>query len=495
MSWKGFKKALERMPHQLQNKIGRGTKTVDTEYDDLKLRFIDLETVAKTLFLQAAQFRDSIRATLVYQIAFLEQILASYRPITTDPEGVAQPMGSYIDEGASPELLRVAEEFRSRVTAIKTSVDPQLETLDMSVVGPVQEMLAMMKNVRRVMQKRDHKMVDFDRYRAQVEKHEAKEGLEGQRSLPDQQSYEKYSAQYQEASRQYNYYNDMLKAELSQLLDLRQAFMDPVFLKFFRIQHQLYTQLLVEMSAAARNCPAFDLTTPVVVGWQQKWPRAEQTMGSIDLWSQGFMHVEPYKLGEKPKGFVGSLKGTFRKKEKSATPTASSMFAGGAPAYGSSPPPAGTSTGRDSPYSSHSGNAPPPNEKPQGWGGGPSPYASPAYQAPPGEKLPAAGAAASPSHMPPPAYDSLAAPNPYAQAPPPEKAPPASMQLPVPRPGPRPQFVVAIYDYAAQAEGDLSFREGDRIELVQRTAAKDDWWTGRLNGVTGVFPGTYVTDP
>ncbi|KAJ1949854.1 BAR adaptor protein Hob1, partial [Linderina pennispora] len=167
MSWKGFKKALERMPHQLQNKIGRGTKTVDTEYDDLKLRFIDLETVAKTLFLQAAQFRDSIRATLVYQIAFLEQILASYRPITTDPEGVAQPMGSYIDEGASPELLRVAEEFRNRVTAIKTAVDPQLEALDMSVVGPVQEMLAMMKNVRRVMQKRDHKMVDFDRYRAQ----------------------------------------------------------------------------------------------------------------------------------------------------------------------------------------------------------------------------------------------------------------------------------------------------------------------------------------
>lgn len=40
-----------------------------------------------------------------------------------------------------------------------------------------------------------------------------------------------------------------------------------------------------------------------------------------------------------------------------------------------------------------------------------------------------------------------------------------------------------------QAEGDLSFGVGDRIELVQRTESTEDWWTGRLNGQEGVFPG------
>lgn len=51
------------------------------------------------------------------------------------------------------------------------------------------------------------------------------------------------------------------------------------------------------------------------------------------------------------------------------------------------------------------------------------------------------------------------------------------------------QYVTALYDYTAQAEGDLSFAAGDRIELVKKTESTEDWWTGRLNGQEGVFPG------
>lgn len=40
-----------------------------------------------------------------------------------------------------------------------------------------------------------------------------------------------------------------------------------------------------------------------------------------------------------------------------------------------------------------------------------------------------------------------------------------------------------------QADGDLDFHAGDRIELVQRTASSEDWWTGKVNGRQGVFPG------
>lgn len=55
--------------------------------------------------------------------------------------------------------------------------------------------------------------------------------------------------------------------------------------------------------------------------------------------------------------------------------------------------------------------------------------------------------------------------------------------------GKQQQYVVALYDYTAQAEGDLSFKKDDRIEIVEKTADTNDWWTGRLNGMTGVFPG------
>jgi amphiphysin len=50
-------------------------------------------------------------------------------------------------------------------------------------------------------------------------------------------------------------------------------------------------------------------------------------------------------------------------------------------------------------------------------------------------------------------------------------------------------YVVALYDFAAQADGDLDFKVGDRIEVVERSTSTEDWWTGRLDGRTGVFPG------
>jgi amphiphysin len=61
------------------------------------------------------------------------------------------------------------------------------------------------------------------------------------------------------------------------------------------------------------------------------------------------------------------------------------------------------------------------------------------------------------------------------------------------RPEPRaPQdWVVAQYDFAGEGEGDLSFREGDRIRVVVRTASTNDWWEGECGGARGSFPANY----
>lgn len=52
-------------------------------------------------------------------------------------------------------------------------------------------------------------------------------------------------------------------------------------------------------------------------------------------------------------------------------------------------------------------------------------------------------------------------------------------------------FVTALYDFAGQGEGDLSFREGDRIKVIKKTESTDDWWQGELRGVRGSFPANY----
>lgn len=64
-----------------------------------------------------------------------------------------------------------------------------------------------------------------------------------------------------------------------------------------------------------------------------------------------------------------------------------------------------------------------------------------------------------------------------------------------PKPKTEKQYVVALYDFEAQADGDLSFRAGDRIEVVHKTNSSEDWWTGKLNGAQGVFPGRHLLSP
>ena len=67
------------------------------------------------------------------------------------------------------------------------------------------------------------------------------------------------------------------------------------------------------------------------------------------------------------------------------------------------------------------------------------------------------------------------------------KRPPPS--LPKKKEAPKPQ-VKALFDYDAAANDEITIKEGDIINLIQKS--ETGWWEGELNGKTGLFPGTYV---
>ena len=54
------------------------------------------------------------------------------------------------------------------------------------------------------------------------------------------------------------------------------------------------------------------------------------------------------------------------------------------------------------------------------------------------------------------------------------------------------EHCTALYDYQAQQAGDLTIRQGDQIEILDRVTDPTGWWLGRLNGVEGNFPANYV---
>jgi len=50
--------------------------------------------------------------------------------------------------------------------------------------------------------------------------------------------------------------------------------------------------------------------------------------------------------------------------------------------------------------------------------------------------------------------------------------------------------VIAIYDYNADKEDELTFQEGQIIYVLKKN--DDGWWEGVMEGITGLFPGNYV---
>lgn len=51
---------------------------------------------------------------------------------------------------------------------------------------------------------------------------------------------------------------------------------------------------------------------------------------------------------------------------------------------------------------------------------------------------------------------------------------------------------IALYTFKGENSGDLPFKKGDVIDITKKSDTTDDWWTGRNNGMSGIFPANYV---
>ncbi|KAJ2516235.1 actin binding protein [Coemansia sp. RSA 1939] len=116
----------------------------------------------------------------------------------------------------------------------------------------------------------------------------------------------------------------------------------------------------------------------------------------------------------------------------------------------------------------------PPRGAPQPPPPPPPPPAAPAADMPP-PALPPRGGNSGPASIPQP---------PPPPPPPPPQAPPPAMDE-------GENQAVAVYDYDAAEDGELSFRDGERITHVEFPS--NEWWEGvNQRGEYGLFPANYV---
>jgi amphiphysin len=97
----------------------------------------------------------------------------------------------------------------------------------------------------------------------------------------------------------------------------------------------------------------------------------------------------------------------------------------------------------------------------------PTPYIGTVSKTPSSVSLASAAAAVAGKKKPPP---------------PPPKRKPSAQQY---------DYVIAQYNFAGEGDGDLPFREGDKIRVIKRTNSENDWWEGECRGRQGAFPANY----
>ncbi|PBP20105.1 BAR domain-containing protein [Diplocarpon rosae] len=420
MSFKGFQKSVIRAPQTLKAKFNLGENTKDAVYIDAERRFQELETETKKLHDESKKYFDAIHGMMTHQIEFSQAIAEIYKPISgrlSDPD-------STIPEG-NPEGIRACEEYEAICRDLLATLQPELEMIETRVIRPADELLDIIKVIRKTALKRQHKQLDYDRHRATLKKLQDKKD----KTLKDEKAMYKAENDVEQSTQEFNYFNDLLKDELPKLFALEREFIRPLFQSFYYMQLNVFYTLHEKMQGC--DIGYFNLQLDVVEGF-------EAARGDIQEKAEALSIVKFKTTGaRRPPGRLGpssrlALEGKASPKLIGAAPSRQSND------DDEKPPP---------PYSSSS--------------------LSPTHG---GEKTSLVRA-------------SSVAAKAKGSAPPPPKPKPSRLS------GiPAAETVTALYDYEAQAEGDLSFTTGDVIEIVTRTNNENEWWIGKVKGKQGQFP-------
>jgi amphiphysin len=363
-----------------------------------------------------------------HQIQFSRAIKEIYQPISgrvSDPDSI-------VHEG-NEAGIEACEQYEAAVQDLKETLAPELEMIESRVIAPADELLSIIKIVRKSTVKRQHKQLDYDRHNANYQKIKDKKD----KSLKDEKAMYKAEAELEQSTQDFNYFNDLLKDELPQLFKLEREFIRPLFQSFYYMQLNVFYTLHEKMQSI--DIGYFNLTLGIEEAFEEK---VGDTRDRADQ-----LTITAFKKtgGKRPSGTTGKYVSKYAlKNEAHNESTSSAVVRRRSEESLTSPPP---------PY---------------------SPTKSPAMGSIADNMMGRSNSVGS---------NWGAAAKAKGAAPPPPKPKPSRLS------GVPATMATALYDYEAQAEGDLSFSTGDVIEVTKKGATENEWWTGRLNGKIGQFPG------
>lgn len=386
---------------------------------------------------------------------------------------------------------------------LKTDLANELEQVQIRMIGPAQDVRDSFQTAKKVIKKREDKKLDFERYQSRVDSGNKRT----KQSDRDRAQLSKAQTELTVATEAYNAADDHLRQYLPPLLNAVWSLQPHFLAAQIQIQNSLLAHYYTMLHSYCQE-EGFPSPSPpmaeIIRMWEDAFKSTMKEAEVIPIVASG-KTARSKSFGSREDGHTPYTNG-FRRPSQPYTSSRGPSVSPARPHVVPSPSFEGKTKLSSSPSSVSllSANLSPPAQPvPDSAIASPSPSSS-AYVTPHATFSPAGPNADYFSRDRQPSTTSVTSSNSHSQPTTPggtntalAAALAAKKKPPPPPPPPRIpshhfQFVTALYDFGGQGEGDLVFREGDKIKVLKKTESTDDWWQGELRGVKGMFPANYV---
>ncbi|EGP89203.1 uncharacterized protein MYCGRDRAFT_70391 [Zymoseptoria tritici IPO323] len=444
--------------------------------------FKSTENMLDRLARDLKTWRESWEDILKYQSDAAEAFVTLYKPIPI-PADVDLPQHYTPVETPQSTLQRTVGLHKAHADS-KTDLQQEIAQIQSKLIRPVEEAKIALRGLQRTLKHRENMKLDYERYLSRAEHARKKEA----KTVKDQTNLAKCEGDLVQAKIDYQTADEQVKQTFPPVTDAVLALMPYLLAGQVMLQTTLVGQLYTVLDA---YCKREGLPSPapsdaeIISRWDAEYTgfRKEVESGlkvlaggkavhmSMTLPVQDSSTVTGLGIRNKARSGVSGLPGL--NKTKSEQPLAH--------LYGNPPPYSTTAGGASSPSIYHTpvaGLSPPASHTSR------NDYFD--------RKVSQSSLTRTTSNQ-----AQATTPNGTVWGVAAAAAAAAKKKPPPPIPAKRlastgATFVTALYDFAGQSDGDLAFREGDRIRVVRRTESTDDWWEGECEGRKGQFPANYV---
>nr|OQO29269.1 hypothetical protein B0A51_07514 [Rachicladosporium sp. CCFEE 5018] len=518
---------------KVQRQFGKLTKRSEDQADvsTVLAEFKGADEMLERLAKDLKKFKEGWEDVLKFQYDASEAFATVYKPIEADDTTVDL---RHKPTPTPQKYMVKCLGMQKTYAELRTELQQEIMMIDSKLIKPAEEAKQQLKPLKRTIKHRENMKLDYERYTGRTEHVRKKET----RSVKEEQILAKHENDMHQAHIDYQTADDQVKETFPPITAAVVGMLPMLLATQIRIQTTLVGQLYTVLDEYTRKHglpnPA-PTDSEIVAKWKSDGEAIDEPAAgeSKHYWTRYTRKVDDLKNKKKPTDGASNgaspsngqqltrrESGTSPQpyeEEKEAPPQPPRPRPGRIPS--SNFPTPDLSSKPRIPSVSSSSAAPPPY--PSDYSPKPSP--KPDYQVTtsrypttpnPWSEGPASGGATPPSTYATP-RNGVATPFTQLNNPPDyfasrrlssaslmsatsaaslaakKKAPPP---VPIKRimSGRQETWVVAVFDFEAQGEGDLGFREGERIRVIKRTGSVDDWWEGELNGVTGSFPANYV---